>query len=186
MPLAFTFVCFLAVAVYWTIAAVGNKDNVHHEPSVARCVTSIVPVLSYGLLYVPLPLPALHTQVFPASVALQLIGCLGCVAGLGFAVWARWTIGRNWSNVASIKEHHELIETGPYRWVRHPIYSGLLLFVISTAIVQGKVQGLAAIVVLVLGLGWKIAIEERLMKQQFPSEYAAYEARVKRLIPFVF
>ena len=186
MCLAFTFICLLGVTVYWAVAAVGNKADVFHQRPLARFLTGNAPQASYILLYLPLPLGWLEMRVFPELFTLQLAGCFCCVAGLAVAVWARRTIGRNWSGTVSIKEDHELVESGPYQWARHPIYSGLLRFVVSAAVVQGELRGLLAIAVLVVGLGWKIVEEEQVMMRLFPKEYAAYRIRVKRLIPFVF
>jgi len=87
--------------------------------------------------------------------------------------------------VVTLKEDHQLVERGPYRLVRHPIYTGILLMYVATAIVLGHLAGCIGVVI-VFGSFWiKLIREERVMLNQFPDEYTAYRQRVKRLIPFV-
>jgi protein-S-isoprenylcysteine O-methyltransferase Ste14 len=107
------------------------------------------------------------------------------MAGLAVAVWARVILGRNWSGVVTLKEGHELIEHGPYRFVRHPIYTGMLTMFFATALVQGHVAGFAGVVLLFASFWIKLGREEKLMLQQFPERYATYQDRAKRIIPFV-
>jgi protein-S-isoprenylcysteine O-methyltransferase Ste14 len=103
-----------------------------------------------------------------------MLGIALTVAGFAFAIWARAHLGRNWSIGVTSKVQHELIRTGPYRLVRHPIYSGLLLAMIGTVLVLGELRGLLAI--LLVYLGWKIKslFEERMMTGTFGAEYTAY------------
>lgn len=84
-----------------------------------------------------------------------------------------------------IKEEHELIQTGPYSIVRHPIYSGFLLAILGTALVQGEFRSLLALPVAVLGWALKLRLEESFMAQQFGNAYLDYKRRVKALVPFV-
>jgi protein-S-isoprenylcysteine O-methyltransferase Ste14 len=84
----------------------------------------------------------------------------------------------------TFKEGHELIETGPYRVVRHPIYSGLLLMVLGTAILAGRLGGLVAFPIYLLSIWIKLRWEEALMTKHFP-EYLEYKARTKALVPFL-
>jgi protein-S-isoprenylcysteine O-methyltransferase Ste14 len=105
--------------------------------------------------------------------------------GIGFTIWARLWIGGNWSGTITIKEEHELIQNGPYAIVRHPIYSGFLMALLGTAIVQGEVRALLGFPLAVLGWGLKLRMEESFMTQQFGSAYLDYKRRVKALVPFV-
>lgn len=119
------------------------------------------------------------------NMAARLIGTALVILGLGFAVWARVHIGRNWSMPNATVEDRELVTSGPYRYVRHPIYSGLLLALIGT----------------VMSIGWYIAIilvvfgsyfvrsaltEEHMLANEFPKVYPAYRAKTKMLIPFIW
>jgi protein-S-isoprenylcysteine O-methyltransferase Ste14 len=100
-----------------------------------------------------------------------------------FAAWARVTLGRNWSATITVKQDHDLITSGPYRFVRHPIYTGLLLGLAGIAVARGEWRGVLG-VVLAFGAFWrKLRIEERWMREQFGGAYDEYSRRVAALIP---
>ena len=105
--------------------------------------------------------------------------------GLLFAVWARIHLGRNWSGSVTIKQEHELITSGPYAIVRHPIYTGLLLALIGTAMARAEWRGLLAVLIATAALWRKFRVEERWMTEQFGQQYKAYGARVPALVPGV-
>ena len=102
------------------------------------------------------------------------------------ALWARKTLAGNWSADPMIKENHELIERGPYAYVRHPIYSGMLLMMLGAAIFSGRAGAFAILAIIFFSLWYKARQEERLLTEHFPEEYPKYKARVKALIPFIF
>ena len=121
----------------------------------------------------------------PDAPGARIIGLVLTSGGMFFTVWARLQLGSNWSGVVTIKQQHTLVVRGPYRLVRHPIYSGLLLAILGTAITYGRIRCF-------LGLGlafasWlaKSRIEERFLIRQFGSAYEDYCRQVKALIPFV-
>ena len=123
--------------------------------------------------------------LFLPSPALGWVAAAIVVIGICVAVWARLVLGRNWSPRPSMKEQHELVTTGPYTFVRHPIYTGMLLAMFGSAL-TGSVF---AIVICVLGgvmFLSRIPREEKIMLDLFPSEYPPYQARTKRLIPLVW
>ena len=124
--------------------------------------------------------------LIPHDAAAALLGSLLCVSGLAFAVWARLTLGRNWSSAVTLKLDHELVRRGPYGLVRHPIYTGLLAMVLGTAIVDGHLAGVLAVALFFAGVWVKARQEETLMLNEFPNEYPAYRQRVKRSIPRLF
>jgi protein-S-isoprenylcysteine O-methyltransferase Ste14 len=108
------------------------------------------------------------------------------IIGLLIALWARRELGPNWSSSVVFKEQHELIERGPYRFVRHPIYSGVLLMLLGTMVVWGRLVGVVALLVIIAGLSVKASLEERLLARHFPEAYARYRRRVRAaVIPFV-
>jgi protein-S-isoprenylcysteine O-methyltransferase Ste14 len=106
--------------------------------------------------------------------------------GLIFAVMARLYIGTNWSPLIQVKEGHELIQTGPYAVVRHPIYTGLMLATLGTAITYGELSGFLGFVMIVAAWGYKSRLEESAMAEQFGTKYETYRAHVKGLVPFVW
>ncbi|HTR77326.1 MAG TPA: isoprenylcysteine carboxylmethyltransferase family protein [Gemmatimonadaceae bacterium] len=119
----------------------------------------------------------------PGAVA-ALIGTMCCVVGVAIAIWARVTLGRNWGMPMSRKENPELVTTGPYAYIRHPIYSGFLFAMLGSTIALSIVW---VIPLIVSGLYFTYSArrEERIMIAQFPEAYAAYRRRTKMLIPFV-
>ena len=100
-------------------------------------------------------------------------------------MWARVHLGRNWSGIVTVKEGHELITGGPYAIVRHPIYTGLLLAFIGSALARGEWRGVLAVAVVLAALWRKLGLEERWMREQFGSAYQAYSQRVAALVPFL-
>jgi protein-S-isoprenylcysteine O-methyltransferase Ste14 len=105
--------------------------------------------------------------------------------GLGFSVWARARLGGNWSAEVTVKERHELVRGGPYALVRHPIYTGVLLALVGSALAVDKWRGLVGLLLITAGFWRKMVIEERFMLAEFGEAYAHYRANVPALIPFV-
>ena len=178
--------CWILFAVIWLLAAFWTKRSVYQESRGQR-LRHLIPILLGGYLLAKggrLPDP-LSLRVIPHFEVLAWIGMVLCVAGLAFCIWARFTLGRNWSGVVTLKGGHELITRGPYALVRHPIYTGLLTIFVATVIVLGHVAGMIAMPLVFVSLWIKLRYEEKLMLQKFPDQYAAYQRRVKRLIPFV-
>ena len=107
------------------------------------------------------------------------------VAGLLFAVWARLHLGRNWSRSVTVKEGHELIITGPYTLVRHPIYTGILAGFLGTAIALSQVRGFIGFVLIFIAFWAKLRREEAWMRSQFGETYAAYARHTAALVPYL-
>ncbi len=169
---------------YWAISAIGVKKPVRGKPWLESACLRILLVMIAILLFRMLHLHAPVAARSPDSVAGGIGACL-CIAGLGFAVWARRHLGRNWGMPMSLKEGHELITTGPYRYLRHPIYTGILLAMVGSSIAGGRVW-LVVFVIVGAFLVYSARTEERLMMQAFPHEYPEYKKKTKALIPFVW
>ncbi len=120
------------------------------------------------------------------GITLQWMGVGLCLAGFGFAVWARVHIGRNWGMPMSLREGHELVTSGPYAYVRHPIYSGLMLAMIGSAFTAGPALAARSRRSISPTSSSAARSEEKTMLAQFPDAYPAYRRRTKMLIPFVF
>jgi protein-S-isoprenylcysteine O-methyltransferase len=178
--------CWIIFLAVWLLAAISTKRSVYRESRAQRLRYSILLIAAYFLLIrghrLPYPLSA---RVIPHMEVIAWAGAGLCVAGLGFCIWARVTLGRNWSGAVTLKEGHELIERGAYRLVRHPIYTGLIAMFLATVIVLGHAGGIAGLVLVFISFWIKLSDEERVMLKQFPDQYAAYQQRVKRIIPFV-
>ncbi len=178
---------WLALGIFWLIGALTAKRAARTQSAGSRIVQFIPVTAAFFLLFAHDIWPhGLRRRLFPeGSLVLEWLGLALTAAGIGFAVWARLWIGRNWSGLVTIKEHHELIQSGPYALVRHPIYSGFLLAILGTAILHGELYGLLALPLAALGWGLKLRQEEQFMTQQFGSAYSDYKRRVKALVPFV-
>ena len=172
-------VAWLVFWAYWLISALGAKHGSRRRPRFPGALSLLV------VIYV---LARTHTIRFGSTAVhdsgLQLAGAAMLAAGLGLAVWARLALGRNWGMPQSLKDEPELVTSGPYRWVRHPIYSGLLLALLGTALATNL---LLLLVVLLAGVYFihSARVEERLMTAAFPSVYPRYMRATKMLVPFV-
>jgi len=177
---------WLAWLIYWVLAARGNKETARQESAPSRLLHHTPLVAGGVLLGFPNVLGPDWEQRFHSHTFGWFLAGLGLVAaGLGFAVAARVRLGGNWSGTVTLKKNHELVQGGPYALVRHPIYTGLLLALIGSAIAIDRWRALAALPLLFAGILYKITVEERFMREQFGDAYARYRARVKALVPFV-
>jgi protein-S-isoprenylcysteine O-methyltransferase Ste14 len=179
---------WIAWFLYWRISATGVKAARRHESPASRAA-HLVPLLIAGLLLWIDRIPGggvLFERFMPHTYLTYWIGTLILALGLGFSVWARVYLGRNWSATVTVKEDHELIRGGPYARVRHPIYTGLLLGFIGTAIVRGEWRGVLAVVIAFAALWRKLRLEERWMSETFGEQYRLYRERTAALIPYLF
>lgn len=131
------------------------------------------------------PVYPLYVPVLPHTISIAGVGLLLTIAGLLLVLWARAILGTNWSGSVTLKEDHELVERGPYGYVRHPIYSGVLLMFLGTAVVVGTLGGLLGFPFLLVSCWIKLRQEESLLLDYFGREYSDYMTRVKALVPFV-
>jgi protein-S-isoprenylcysteine O-methyltransferase Ste14 len=171
----------------WTAAAFNVKRTRRRESLASAAVNRIPVTLGMLMLVLPRWLPASLTRRFATPSPDLAIGALVIViAGLLFAGWARVHIGRNWSGTLTVKEGHTLITSGPYRWVRHPIYTGVLVALLGTALAIGAPYGFIGAGLVLFGFLIRVRIEEQLMRETFPADYADYSRHTSRLIPGVF
>jgi protein-S-isoprenylcysteine O-methyltransferase Ste14 len=176
---------WIAWALYWIVSAVSNKTTQRRE-SLGSRLSHVVPLTLGGVLLAwhDVPWGWLAQRLWPRSFTAYWIGVALLAAGLACSVWARIHLGRNWSGSVTVKEGHELIRSGPYAYVRHPIYTGLLAAVLGTAIASGTVRALIGWLIIAASLLRKLRTEERFMRETFPGEYQRYSAAVPALIPF--
>ncbi|HKU60402.1 MAG TPA: isoprenylcysteine carboxylmethyltransferase family protein [Gemmatimonadales bacterium] len=179
-------ILWLGWMAYWAYSARGVKTTSRAEPARIQLAYRAPLVLAILFLTAPgLVPPALLGRFVPAGPAGPSLGIALIVAGLGFAVWARRHLGRNWSASVVVKHDHTLIRTGPYRRIRHPIYSGMLLAFLGTIIAIGEWRGLVALPLAVLSFLLKSRLEEARMTETFP-EYADYRRSTAALIPGLY
>jgi len=179
-------VCWIIFILVWLLGTVSTKRTIYRESSAERARYWLVLVIGYFLVIKSSSLPPpFDWLVVPHTTSSVWVGAFLCVSGLVFAIWARVILGRNWSGVITLKEEHELIERGPYRVVRHPIYTGILAMFAGTAIPTGYFGGFLGLLVVSVSFWLKLKREEDLMLKHFPGKYAIYQRRVKRIIPFL-
>jgi protein-S-isoprenylcysteine O-methyltransferase Ste14 len=178
---------WLAWLAYWIIAA-RNVKPLRRQESIGSCLTHLVPLAIGAMLMASARLPdsRLDDRFLPQSRTIYWAGAIMVASGLAFMVWARRHLGRNWSGRVALKQNHELIRSGPYGLVRHPIYSGLLLAILGTAIAFGQWRDAVAFVFIAAAVWRKSRLEERYLAEIFADDYAGYRAQVPALIPCIF
>ncbi len=177
---------WLSFFLYWQIKAIDAKTTQRLEPAASRVLRVLVFLIAIILFSTgKIPLPWLNLELWPVGLWPFWLGVAVTVAGILFAVWAREHLGRNWSRSVTIKQDHELITTGPYAAIRHPIYTGLLFGLLGTAIALSLVRGFIAFALIFLVLWAKLRMEEKWMRSQFGETYVAYARRTSALVPYL-
>jgi protein-S-isoprenylcysteine O-methyltransferase Ste14 len=178
---------WLGVGGIWLLAAFFTKRSARAQSWKSNVLQRALGLLAFFVGFTRyFQLTPLTRRFLPSSSAVACVGIALTLVGLSFAVWARFFLGGNWSGIVTVKAHHTLVRSGPYALVRHPIYSGLLLALIGTAVVYNQVRCLLAAALVLAMLLLKIRIEERFMSEQFGSAYRDYKQKVTALIPFVW
>lgn len=145
-------------------------------------------LLAIGFVFLLIPgMRFLNSPITPHDAPFGIAGLALDLAGVGFAIWARLILGANWSGiVVTAKKGHELVQTGPYAIVRHPIYAGILLAMIGTALTEGRLASYVGLVAGFVAIMIRVGIEEQLMSRHFPKTYEAYQRRTSKLVPFIW
>jgi protein-S-isoprenylcysteine O-methyltransferase Ste14 len=176
--------CWVVFFLYWAISALSSKAAKKTESVVERLQRMAPLAVAYGLLfYNATPVGWLNKRFVSDSSYAAAIGVTLTAAGVGFAIWARWHLGANWSAIVSIREEHELIRTGPYRRVRHPIYTGMLLAMAGTALVLGEVRGPLAFAITLFAFYSKARKEETWLTREFGDKFAAHMKQTGMFLP---
>jgi protein-S-isoprenylcysteine O-methyltransferase Ste14 len=177
--------CWIIFLAYWLISAFTVKRTAEPQRLLSAMAHRIPIGLGWFLLaYQGLP-PPMNLVLMPRTDWGRVIGVVVCVFGLYVTIWARRTLAGNWSSNVTFKQGHELVKTGPYRFVRHPIYTGLLVMCLGSGIEIDRLRCFLSLVVVSIGFWIKLKQEERLMLRHFPDDYPNYQRRVKALVPFV-
>lgn len=169
--------------ILWLLWATSIKQAERRERSFTYFLHRLLVAAGFLLIFLDVPSKWLHLRMLPNSEWLPVLGIVTAVAGFALAIWARVHIGRNWSSSVVAKVQHELIRSGPYRWVRHPIYSGLMLALLGTVLVQDEVRGPVALVLVYAGWKIKSRLEEQMMVSTFGEQYIVYANSTGALFP---
>jgi len=175
---------WMAIFIIWAISGLNTKRTVG-SASDARARISLWGALLGWLILFSRP-GVLGERFVPIGPGVVYTGTALTAVGLGFALWARFTIGRNWGRLITVQEDHQLMRTGPYAIVRHPIYSGFMLATLGTAIAIGEVGGLVGTALVIISWAYKSRLEEAFMIEHFGAEYQQYRQQVKGLIPGIW
>lgn len=172
------------IAIYWAITWLGVKRTKAREKSADRMITLAVVVLAYNLLFANwVRIGPLRLRFVPQNAWIAWSGIALTWQGVALAIWARYCIGQFWSARVALKEGHQLIRSGPYAVVRHPIYTGLFLAAAGTALVGGEWRGVLAVALLLAAHSRKALREESLLTSEFGQEYANYRRSTGFLFP---
>jgi protein-S-isoprenylcysteine O-methyltransferase Ste14 len=177
---------WIVFCAYWLIMAFDVKRTAKRQSLSSRGLHIAVGVLAYMLLFTDrLAWGPLAWRFVPDSRPWAVAGVVVTWAGVALAIWARTILGANWSATVTVKQDHTLVRSGPYSAVRHPIYSGLLLAGLGTALAIGQVHSLLAVAIGLVGFRVKSRLEERFVIEQFGREYEEYRQHSWALVPFV-
>ncbi len=175
---------WVALGAFWLATMAFTKRTARTQSLGARSLHLITVLPGYLLLVdARLAIGWLGQRFLPDAPATWITGLAITFGGCLFAVWARFTLGANWSGRVELKQDHELITNGPYALTRNPIYTGLILAAAGTAVAIGEWRCVIGLVLVVFAFVTKIHQEEPVMLQAFPDTYPAYRKRVKALIP---
>ena len=173
-----------ALGIYWAISALRVKQTKVQEDLGGRLLHVGVMGLAFLSLFSHrLDLGPLGLRFAPESAWLRISGIVLTFVGAGIAIWARYSLGQYWSARVTLKVDHQLIRSGPYAWVRHPLYSGLLLAMAGTALVVGEWRAVLGVVLAVMEFSRKAAKEEALLASEFGDQYQEFRKRTGFLVP---
>lgn len=200
-PYLLIIISWFSYIVYWLVSAIGVKKDKSEKGLrswwwsrpvfVIRLFIALIIIASViyfrgkiwifnrnGIIY---QLQMVSTSFIPAYM-----GAIICFLGIVLAIWARRYLGKNWSPHPALKEGHELVTSGPYSLLRHPIYTGILTSILGSVITTGNLFWLIIFIIVAFNFINRTRIEEGLMKQQFPDQYPEYKKRTWALIPYIY
>ena len=175
--------CWVAFSVYWDIAATNSAPAKSSESKASRGLH--VFLANAAVIMIAAPIQGFG-RFLPISTLLMTLGLGVEMGGLGLAILARRHLGRNWSGEITIKHEHQLIKTGPYRYLRHPIYTGLLMMYAGLTVATGEWLGIIGLVVAFVAYWRKTRLEEATLGGAFGAEYDTYRADTWAIVPGIF
>ena len=173
---------------YWLAPLVGTKKRLWGKGNLRFEIWFRVALILLAVVLSTQPnlwRPILHGRLIAPTAISLAAGIAICTLGLGIAVWARRRLAANWGPPMTVRENPELVTTGPYSLVRHPIYTGVLIAQLGSALASGNAWLLLFAACLPY-LIYSSAREDNLIAKSFPDQYPRYKSRTKMLIPFVW
>jgi len=175
---------WIAFSLYWSAAAKNSAAAKSSESDRSRGVHEVITTAGQLLLFIPIP--GLRQNFIPPSLAWAVIGLVLEALSIALAVWARRHLSLNWSARVQIKVDHQLIRSGPYKLLRHPIYTAILGMSVGTALVSGHVHALVGTALVLVAYFRKIRIEESILREAFGPQYDSYRRSTLGLMPGLF
>src|SRR5689334_9527185 len=176
---------WLAWLLYWYVAARFVNATKASEGWGQRLLHVLPMACGFSLIFQWGEHRVLPTRLY-RSLPIAYLGMSLTITGLLFTVWARVHLGRYWSGIITVKEGHNLIRTGPYRLVRHPIYTGFVTATFGSALVSGRLAAYIGFALVLAAILFKVSREEAVLRQQFGDEYRTFENEVAGLVPFIY
>jgi protein-S-isoprenylcysteine O-methyltransferase Ste14 len=178
--------CWIILLSYWTICAFFQKETKEKPTLKSRMFYSSVLLFSYLLLLFSYKFLIFNYVLIRTSLVINIVSVFLSLVGLIICIYSRKVLGSNWSREVLFKKNHELITRGPYRYVRHPIYLGLLMLFLGTALAIGNLGSILGFILLFFNFKQKYRDEEALMIKHFKGRYLAYMKKTRALIPFIY
>ena len=182
--LAAALVCWWLLMLVWLILAFSIKRGKQQETNFERLLHMVPVAVGFWLLFANKPpVPWLNLSRLPQEPNVWLAGLLLTMLGVGISIWERLSLGTNWSSSVTLKSGHELIRRGLYRWIRHPIYTGILLAMVGTALIRGNLRALLGVLVVLASFYFKARREERFLKQEFGAGFDEHARQTGMFLP---
>jgi protein-S-isoprenylcysteine O-methyltransferase Ste14 len=183
-PQLIIYASWILFGVYWFVSAFSAKKTEKREPSAERLGHMLLMAAGYILLFQRTDnWGVLNRRFLPDALWIAWLGSAITFAGVLFAIWARWNLGKNWSAAVTIKQGHQIIRTGPYKYIRHPIYTGMLIGVIGTALAIGEYRALLAFAIILFGFYRKARKEEAFLAANFGEPFQEHKQRTGFFLP---
>jgi protein-S-isoprenylcysteine O-methyltransferase Ste14 len=171
-------------ALWWLAMAFFSKSTKRRESPAQRIEHLVPAMLGFALVFREgFGGTWLARPIWPTNPVLLILCVTVTILGLLFAVWARLILGSNWSGTVTIKTNHQLIRRGPYRWIRHPIYTGMLAALLATAMIQGLLSGMIGFAFVFLALYRKARREESFLSQEFGEGFSEHRQHTGMFLP---
>jgi protein-S-isoprenylcysteine O-methyltransferase Ste14 len=184
-PFSVNVFMWMTWAVCWLAAAIRVEATKSSEGVVTRTPHLVALALSFFLIFRDSDNKIIYGRLY-YNVAVAWLADSITAAGLLFSLWGQIHLGRYWSGMITLKEGYKLIRTGPYRWVRHPLYTGILTGVLGSAAMAGTGDALLGFAIILIAYLVKLHREEVLLTAQFGDEYRQFQREVFALVPFVY
>ena len=178
---------WLTMMLIWFLWSLQQKPVARKETQAQRWSYFGPTWLAIALMVVPRRwVGPLDGQLYRSGISLYAVCVFAAIVGFALAIWARWQLGGNWSATVTLKQGHVLVQEGPYRWIRHPIYTGLLGAWLATVVAWGARRAFLAVAIGIVATVIKLKREERWMRQQFSGAYSDYCKRSWALLPGLY